>query len=60
MATEISVTVGSTTGIDFLESCVGQTVTVPEFKGHLENNALAFWNFFPRYKNKLKGAKSGE
>ena len=28
--------------IDFLDSCVGQSVTVPEFQGHLENNVLVF------------------
>jgi len=42
MATEFSATVGSTSGIDFLDSCVGKLVTVPEFQGHLENNALVF------------------
>lgn len=34
-----SATVGSTTEIDFLESCVGWSVTVPEVQGHLGNNA---------------------
>jgi len=43
---EFSATVGNTSGIDFLESCVGQSVTVPEFQGHLENNALVFGNSF--------------
>jgi hypothetical protein len=40
MDTEFSATVGSTIRIDFLESCVGQSVAVPEFQGHLGNNAL--------------------
>jgi hypothetical protein len=40
MDTGFSATAGSTSGIDFLETCVGQSVTVPEFQGHLENNAL--------------------
>ena len=42
MDTEFFTTVGSTSGIDFLEPCVGQSVTVPEFQGHLENNTLVF------------------
>jgi hypothetical protein len=42
MDTELSATVGSTSRTDFLESCVRQSVTVPEFQGNLENNALIF------------------
>jgi len=42
MDTEFSATVGSSSGIDFLESCVRQSVTVPKFQGHRENNALVF------------------
>jgi hypothetical protein len=42
MDAKFSATVGSTIGIDSLESCVEQSVTVPKFQAHLEKNSLVF------------------
>jgi hypothetical protein len=60
MDAKFSATVGRTIGIDSLKSYLGQSVTVPKFQVHLEKKIPCFCKLFPRNKNKLKGANSGE